>query len=200
MPIATDDPATNATEGNEPNSPDLTVRRPLASRAHHRRLLAGALVLAVLVAATAVAWRTMTRNEPLDDRAAAASERDAAQQDTIDALEKLLSADHRDAAVTLDSWSDATTGRLHARVVEQRSTLAGQIRRNKEKTRAKVVEVGLASWDSTAGTARLLAVLELDTQSNRSKSGSSVVRYLAMAQRVDGEWRLSAVQQLGDVS
>lgn len=200
MPTAaTDDRATDAPEGDEPDPADLTVRSPrLLVDGPRRRQLAAVLALALALAIATCAWLAATRDEPVDARSAAAAERDAARHDTAQALETLLSADHLDAAATLDGWSGVTTGRLHSRLVEQRSAVLRQIRRNKEATDAKVVESGLASWDSKAGTARLLAVLELTAK--KAKATTTVVRYLAMAQRVDGQWRLSAVQQMGDDS
>lgn len=202
MPTAaTDHRPADAPEGNEPDAADPTVRPTrLSIDGSPLTLLASALALALVLAITACIWQGTAREEPISARSAAASERDAAHQETARALETLLSAEYRDAATTLDGWSDVTTGRLHARLVDQRSALARQLRRNKESTDAKVVESGLASWDSAAGTARLIAVIDLTSPKAKAKATTTVVRYLAMAQRADGEWRLSAVQQLGDES
>lgn len=168
-----------------------------------RQRLASGLALVLMVSVGACVWAAWQHDghPTADTRNAAASDRDSARAATTAALEVLMSADHRAAAQTLDEWSAVTTGKLHARLVEQRKVLVRKLRKNGELTTAAVVDSGLSSWDGESGTARLLAVLELGTQNKAAQEPSStVVHYLALAQRVDGEWRLSAVQQLGEAS
>ncbi|GAA3523988.1 hypothetical protein [Nocardioides daeguensis] len=159
--------------------------------------LAGALVVALvaaLVVSGILAWQRGTQ-EP-SALAVRAHARDEARAAALRDIETLLTADHRDAAGTFTAWSAVTTGRLHAQLAQQRKSILKRLRATKEITTVRPVEAALSSWDEAAGTARLLAVLDLRKTSGDQPS-TQTVRYLAMTQRVDGKWLLSAVQQVG---
>lgn len=206
--VADDDPAATPDGASADQSADaadaadrLTVAgtRGIAG-AEPRVVLAGALVLALvmsLASCAVLAWRGGESEPSLLGQQAAA--RDEARAAALHDVETLMTADHRDAVGTFDSWSAVTTGRLRAQLSGQRKAIVKQLRATKEVTDVRTVESALASWDEAGGSARLLAVLELKTTSSGEPS-TRVVRYLAMTQRVDGEWLLSAVQQLGAAS
>lgn len=162
--------------------------------------LATALVVALVASVAAcglLAWQRASGEPSAAGQRVAA--RDDARTATLRAVETLMSADHRDAAGTYDAWSGVTTGRLHAQLADRRATIIKRLRTTKEVTTVHTVDAALASWDDAAGTARLLTVLELRTASGKD-TATRTVRYLAMTQRVDGEWLLSAVQQIGAAS
>lgn len=166
------------------------------TRSRIAAVLAGALV-ASGVACGVLAWqRAHEEPSPASQRATA---RDDARAATLHAVETLMSADHRDATGTYDRWSGVTTGRLHAQLGGQRAAIVKKLRTTKEVTSVHTVDAALTSWDDAAGTARLLTVLELRTSSGK-ESDTRKVHYLALAQRVDDAWLLSAVQQIGAVS
>jgi Mce-associated membrane protein len=170
-----------------------------ASDERRRNRLACALALALVVSAVlcgVLAWQRDDAPSPTARRAAA---RDATHASTLRDLETLMSADHRDAKATVDDWSAVTTGRLNAQLVRQQKSIVKRLRSTKEVTTVRTVDAALTSWDEAAGTARLLAVLELRTTSGKEPA-TRTVRYLAMSQRVDDEWLLSAVQQIGATS
>lgn len=190
----TDEPATHALL--TPHTPHL----PWGS--HGRGRLAAALTLLLTLSAGGCAylgWRQWDDAAATETPSGAAA-RDAAWSGTVDAVEALLSADYHEAGASLDRWTAVTTGRLHARLSSERSSLADELEHNKEVTTAEVVESGMTSWDETAGTARVLAVINLTTHAGRTEERTTVVRYLVMAQRIDSRWKLSAVQQIGDVA
>lgn len=165
-----------------------------------RGRLATALVVALVASVVTcglLAWQRATAEPSVASQRVAA--RDDARTATLRAVATLMSADHQDAAGTFDAWSGVTTGRLHAQLADQRAAIIKRLRTTKEVTTVRTVDAALASWDDGAGTARLLTVLELRTSSGKETS-SRTVRYLAMTQRVDGEWLLSAVQQIGAAS
>lgn len=161
-----------------------------------------AAVLVVALVASAVVCGVLAWQRANDEPSAAgqrAAARDDARIATLRAVETLMSADHQDAAGTHDRWSEVTTGRLHAQLADQRAAIVKRLRTTKEVTTVHTVDAALTSWDDAAGTARLLTVLELRTSPAKDTSPRTV-RYLAMAQRVEGEWLLSAVQQVGAAS
>lgn len=192
------DQAADADEGSEKSRPAPTRGRVLAEETTRVRL-AGVLLVALvagLVACGALAWQGSEEPSTLERRAAA---RDEARSAALRDVETLMTADHRDAAGTFESWTGITTGRLHAQLAEQRKTILTRLRATKEVTTVRTIEAALSSWDEAAGTARLLAVLELRTASKDTPT-TRTVRYLAMTQRIDGKWLLSAVQQVGAAS
>lgn len=162
--------------------------------------LATVLVAALtvgMVACSVLLWQ-QTQEQPNPARQKAEA-RDATHAATVRNLEALMAADHGDATGTFERWTTATTGRLHAQLGGERRAITRRLRSTEEVTTARTVEAALTSWDDAAGTARLLAVLELSTTSTEGET-KRTVRYLAMAQRVEGRWLLSAVQQLGATS
>ena len=198
--VADDDPAAEPSPADQP--PDAAERLTVATApglasTEPRLILAGALTLALvasLVACAVLAWRGGDSEPTSLGRQSAA--RDEARAAALHDVQTLMTADHRDAAGTFDNWSAVTTGRLHAQLDGRRKAIVKQLRATREVTDVRTFESALSSWDAAGGSARLLAVLELRTTSG-GKPTTRVVRYLAMTQRVDGEWLLSAVQQLG---
>jgi len=165
-----------------------------------RRGLGVVLLVALLISTTlcVLAWRSDGGDATGTDERAAA--RDEARAASVHDLEILMATDHRDAARTVDGWSSVTTGRLHRQLGEQRKALFKRLRQTQEVTTATTVEAALTSWDEAAGTARLIAVVELKTSMKGQDVKRHTVRYLAMTQRAKGAWRLSALQPLGEVS
>ncbi|HWJ11652.1 MAG TPA: hypothetical protein VNS46_19890 [Nocardioides sp.] len=173
---------------------------PGGTHATTRLRLAGALLVALVASMAAcgiVVWQH-GHQEPsaLQQRA---DTRDEARAAALRDVEALMSADHSDPAGTFETWSAVTTGRLHAQLTDRRRSILKRLKATQEVTAVRTVEAALSSWDEEAGTARLLAVLELRTTS-KDKPSTRTVRYLAMTQRVDGRWLLSAVQQVGGIS
>jgi hypothetical protein len=180
----------------------LSVRRgdwPVSGTV--RRQLAGVLLVVLALGAILCgALASDDQSEPPDADVQRAAARDDTREGMTRAVETLMTADHREAAETFTQWSSVTTGRLHARIADQKNSIMKKLRTTREVTTASTVEAALTSWDDAAGTAQLLSVVEVTATSAKEKDATRTVRYLALAQRVDGQWLLSALQQLGAVS
>lgn len=193
--------AASPTDASVDAADRLTVGAPGRLSTAAPSVILAAVLLVALVAGVAacalLAWRGGERE--LSSLGRQASARDEARAAALHDVETLMTADHRDADGTFDSWTAVTTGRLNAQLAGRQKAIVKQLRATKEVTTVRAVDSALASWDEAGGSARLLAVLELRTTS-KGEPSTRVVRYLAMTQRVDGEWLLSAVQQLGAAS
>ncbi|WP_110207814.1 nuclear transport factor 2 family protein [Nocardioides daejeonensis] len=163
-----------------------------------RQWLAGGLLTTLLIGAAACgAFALRDDVAPATAEAKQAALRDEASAATVRDMEVLLSADHHAAAETFQRWSEVTTGRLHTQLTKGRASIRRQIQAAKEVTSVRTLESALVSWDESAGTARVLTVVELTTTKAKTGPTKRTARYLAMAQRVDDAWRLSAIRQVG---
>ena len=60
----------------------------------------------------------------------------------------------------------------------------------------RVLDVAVSELDTRAGTAKLLVVVEISTAKDGSPPVEKRNRFLAGMSRVDGEWKLSAMDQV----
>jgi Mce-associated membrane protein len=153
--------------------------------------------LAVLVAALAVAaagwfgvsWWTAAQDTGGETRAEVLAAGRGG-------LVTLNSFDHRDPATGPDRWRDAATGELRSRIERDRDRESKAITAAKTVATATVTDSALTTVDERAGTAEIIAVLDLMVTPDGGQARTMRSRMLADLTRTADGWKLSAVQVL----
>ncbi|WP_188113465.1 hypothetical protein [Nocardioides humilatus] len=156
-----------------------------------RRATVLAAVLALL-AGTALMWAT-ARPEPDGAAATIATARDQALIDGSAAVETLHTLDHRDVADGLDSWAAVTAGELHDQVAAIDRKRAAALADVGAVSTARVVEAAIVDLDTDAGTAELIAFVEVTVV---PRSGPDTVErspYSVALRRDGGHWKVTAL-------
>ncbi|WP_375001755.1 hypothetical protein [Aeromicrobium sp. CTD01-1L150] len=193
--VADDETASDdsAVSDGPPESP--VADEPRATGGRGRRDLVLVLV-GVLVAVLGLgAWWVVDN----DGAYTQAEERDTVVVEATHAIEVLNTLDHREVEEGIDSWRSVSTGTLAdqlAAVGEDELTLLAE---QAKISTGEVVDAAVLDLDGT--TATLLAAVEV-TVVDDSGDGDDAEpevkrnRFSADLEKVDGEWKLSALQQL----
>jgi Mce-associated membrane protein len=165
---------------------------------HTRRLLGGALVVLLLLAVAVSGWQgwRMASDEPATASTAGTAGRDAAIKAADEALLAFNSIDYRRIDPILDGWSELSSGKLHASVTAGRKAVRREVTRARTVTSARVVRSALTSYDDGAGTATVVAVLAIRSQTEGGKAKTKHTRFAGLLQRSGSSWKLSAMQTL----
>jgi Mce-associated membrane protein len=178
----------------------MTTRTELDERT--RRVLGGVLVVLLVLAVGMSGWQgwrmASDRNESTS--VAGTGDRDAAVKAAGDALLAFNSIDYRRIGPILDDWADLSSGKLHASVTAGRKAVRREVTRSRTVTSARIVRSALTSYDDSAGTASLVAVIAIRTKTaGGSASGwakTKYTRFAGLVQRSGSYWKLSAMQTM----
>ncbi|GDY29131.1 hypothetical protein [Gandjariella thermophila] len=156
-------------------------------------------VLAVLAVATASwfgwSWWHTAHDEDLQFASARDAVLDAGRQELI----VLNTLDYQDADHGLERWRQAATGALLDELTRSRDSDAQQIRTAKTATAAKVVEAAVTRLDTHAGTADVIAVLEVSVTANGGQPSIRRSRLDAGMARTPQGWKVASLQVVGVV-
>ena len=117
----------------------------------------------------------------------------AARQDIV----VLNSLDYRNLDQGLSRWLSASTGTLHASFEHITAADRKRITDAKSVTTARIVEAAVVSLDATNGSATVIASVELTVTPPSGKAVIKRERQQADVSRVEGVWKISALQQVG---
>jgi Mce-associated membrane protein len=117
----------------------------------------------------------------------------AARQDIV----VLNSLDYRNLDQGLSRWLAASAGALHASFEHITAADRKRITDAKSVTTARIVEAAVVSLDATNGSATVIASVELTVTPLSGKAVIKRERQQADVSRVDGVWKISALQQVG---
>jgi Mce-associated membrane protein len=187
---------------SEPAAP--AAHEPAAAAAHPRRraelswLKRPAAICTALVAAAAifagyalVSWISAGN----DDTAHFAKARDAVLLDARQDIVVLNQLDYRNIDGGLKRWLDATTGDLHDQLANVSPADRKDISTAKKTSSGKVIDAAVTELDNRAGTATVIATVET-TVSPSNGAPPKRNRFKATMARVDGGWKLSALDQV----
>jgi Mce-associated membrane protein len=155
-----------------------------------------ALLAAALVCALGTWSYAQARG---DDTLAYAKSRDAALADGKRNLARLTSMDGKDAArVTsgLGAWLTASTGPLHDRLESSRKKDAAELTESGTTARGKVTDAALTALDDRAGTAALIATVDVEVTPRTGKAGTQRKRFEAMLARTGDGWKITSLEAL----
>lgn len=157
------------------------------------RLLVVLAVLSVLAAAFSgwSWWRASA-----DESAARGRERDAVLAAAGPELVTLNTIDYRTAAADVDRWIAATTGQYEKDLAGDRQLQIDRATRARTVSSASLVQAAVTEIDVSAGTARLLAVLDVRVSTGGAAS-PRLNRLTVDVSRSPGGWKVAAVQAAG---
>ncbi|MEU0126860.1 MULTISPECIES: hypothetical protein [unclassified Streptomyces] len=155
-----------------------------------------ALLAAALVCALGAWSYAQARG---DDTLAYAKSRDAALADGERHLARLTSMDGKNAAGVesgLTAWLAASTGPLHDRLESTRRKDAGELTESGATARGKVTDAALTALDERAGTAALIATVDVQVTPRTGKGGTERKRFEATLARTGQGWKVKALEAL----
>ncbi|WP_244223728.1 hypothetical protein [Amycolatopsis circi] len=163
---------------------------PTAAKAS-RRTLTWAAGIALAAAAAFAAWSAWSwhaaATAPTSTAGAARDEAVAAGR-TLVATVTTFDPQHRDQ--DLAHWQSATTGALQ-------TTLPNNVPSDGTATAGHVLDAGLSDLDAEAGTAKLLASVEITVAKDGTAQPVRRTRLSATLARTASGWKLSSLEQLG---
>lgn len=159
------------------------------------KLLGGwaALLSAVLVCALGGWSYAQARG---DDTLAYAKSRDAALAEGKRHLTRLNTLDGKNATAVragLDAWLGASTGPLRDQLKRTRSKDASELTASGSTARGKVTDAALTALDERAGTAALLATVDVEVTPRTGKAGTERKRFEATLARTGDGWKVKAL-------
>jgi Mce-associated membrane protein len=165
---------------------------------HHRRVLGSALVVLLLVAVGVSGWQgwRLANDEPGTTSVAGTAERDAALNAADEALLAFNTIDYQHIDPILDRWSELSSGKLHASVTAGRKAVTREVTRARTVTSARLVRSALTSYDDDAGTATVVAVVDIRSRTRGRAEKSKTTRFTCLVQRSGSSWKLSAMQTM----
>lgn len=163
------------------------------------RTLAGwAAVLAAVLFCVFGGWSYASARG--DDTLAYAKSRDAALTAGREHLTRLNTLDGKDARSVdagLGGWLDASTGPLHDQLKRTRAKDARDLRASGSTARGTVTDAALTALDERAGTAELIATVDIEVTPRTGRAGSERKRFEATLARTAGGWKVKALTAIG---
>ena len=194
LPECSDASVPSAASAPSASSDDTTapadVATPDPERPPRRTLtwIAGAALAAAAAFAAWSAWSWhAAATAPASADGATRDEATAAGR-TLIATVTTFDPQHRDQ--DLAHWRDATTGSLQA-------SLAGTAPPSGPATTGHVLDAGLSELNAEAGTAKLLASVEITVTADGAAQPARRTRLAATLARTASGWKLSSLDQLG---
>ncbi|WAL67460.1 hypothetical protein ORV05_06660 [Amycolatopsis cynarae] len=160
-------------------------------------VLLGMTVLAVVavVAATwfGLSWWTAAH----DEAGLRARDRDTVLAAATDALTALNTIDYHDPGPALDRWIQVTTGQFGKNLSGDRQLQLDRAVTSRTIATASVRQAAVTELDEAGGTARVIAVVDVQLSTNGSAAAPSRSRLNATLTRTESGWKISAVQGAG---
>jgi Mce-associated membrane protein len=156
-------------------------------------LLATASATAVIAAACAGwfgwSWYSAANSSPLSNSAA----RDAALQDGEQAIQNLNTFDYHHASQDLNIWLASATGNLRAGMAQGRATFLQEVKQIKADTAARILDGALTALDTHAGTATIMAAIQLTVYQPPNQPTVELCSVEATLARTSSGWEPSAM-------
>ncbi len=161
-------------------------------------MLTRALTVVAALAVLAAAWFGWSWwSAAQDDGLTRGRERDAVLAAAAGQLVVLNTIDYRTGAKDVDRWLGVTTGRLGKDLTGDRQLQIDRANTGKTVATARFKQAAVTELDAVAGTARLMAVLDVSVSTGGGAAAPKVSRLTVDYQRVEGGWKVSAVQAAG---
>jgi Mce-associated membrane protein len=156
------------------------------------------VMLGVVVLALAFAgWGGWTWLEAgNDDSLAYATARDDVLAAGRVQVATLTTLDYHDVDAGIDRWLAVSTGGLREELAATDGATREQLAANATVATGRVLDAAVSELDERAGAAKLLVSVEISTAKGGSPPTAKRNRFVAGMSRVDGEWKLSALDQV----
>ncbi|WP_290058832.1 hypothetical protein [Amycolatopsis solani] len=155
------------------------------------------LVVATVLAAVAAGWSGFTWWQAAhDDGVARAVVREDALGAGRAAVAGLTTLDYRQAAPGYQRWLDVSGGALHDELAADRQGSLDRIAQAKTVTTGKVTDAAVTEVDPGAGTAKLIASVELVVAPEGGDAVTKRNRFQAELTRGPDGWRVTGLGQV----
>jgi len=157
-----------------------------------------AAAAALLVAAVAFAgWSGWSWFDAAHDETLAyATARDDALRTGREHIAQLTTLDHHDVDGGIARWLDVSTGSLHDELSRTDDETRTTLRQGAAVSTGKVLDAAISELDQRAGTARMLASVEITVAKEGAAPATKRNRFVAQLTRTDAGWKLSAIDQV----
>jgi Mce-associated membrane protein len=173
----------------------LSRLRPASQRRRPAPLLTAATVLLVLAAAFAGwsgwSWYQAAHAGP----SSVAQARDQALRDGEQAVQNFNTLDYRTVGQGLKLWEQSSTGALHAQVASGLARFEQQVKQARTVTKATVLDGALTALNARAGTATILAAVQIVVTPSHGSPITKQSRLIGQLTRTPSGWKLSALSQ-----
>lgn len=170
--------------------------RPASERWRPNPPLTAALVL-LLLAATFAGWSGWSWYQAAHaGPSALAQARDQALRDGEQAVQNFNTLDYRNVGQGLKLWEQSSTGALHSQIATGAARFEQQVEQAKTVTKATVLDGALTALDVRAGTATILAAVQIVVTPSHGSPVTKQSRLVGQLTRTPSGWKLSALSQV----
>ncbi|SFW91557.1 hypothetical protein [Amycolatopsis australiensis] len=156
-----------------------------------------AAVLAVVVTAAFAGWSAIGWYRAAHSEARTyGTARDEALASGRELVARLCSLDYHRLDQGLAQWLDATTGPLHDRLAHTDDATKKTLTQDATVSTGKVLDAAVSELDEHAGTAKLLASVEITALKEGVAPATKRNRFAAGLTRTASGWKLSALDEL----
>ncbi|MDT8915608.1 hypothetical protein [Amycolatopsis sp. PS_44_ISF1] len=176
-------------------------RKPSRIAAAARRKPLWAAAAAVAAAAVFAGWSGYTWYSAAHSPSATYGEtRDEALTTGRTLVATLNTLDYHQVDAGLSHWLDASTGPLHDQLARTTPQTKQALTAAATVATGKVLDAGLSELDAHAGTAKLIASVEVTVEKAGTAPATRRNRYAATLTRTPSGWKLSTLDQLAVTS
>lgn len=126
---------------------------------------------------------------------ALAQTRDQVLQAGEQEVQNFSTLDYRHVGQGLDLWEQSSTGPLRAQITASRAQFERQVEQAKTITTAKILDAALVALDIRAGTAAIIAAVQIDVTPSQGAPVSKQARLAGQLTRTASGWKLTALGQ-----
>jgi Mce-associated membrane protein len=171
------------------------VRTVIRGIARDPVLAVGAVLAAIAVifaAQSGWSWYSAARSgtPPL------AQTRDQVLQTAEQEVQNFSTLDYRHVSAGLNLWEQSSAGPLRAQIIAGRTQFERQVEQAKTVTTAKILDAALVTLNVQAGTASIIAAVQIDVTAPRGAPVSKQSRLEGQLTRTSAGWKLTALGQV----
>jgi Mce-associated membrane protein len=126
---------------------------------------------------------------------ALAQTRDQALQAGEQAVQNFNTLDYRHVGQGLNLWEQSSTGALRAQIVAGRAQFEQQVEQAKTITTAKILDAAVVSLNIRAGTASIIAAVQINVVPGKGAPVSKQARLIGQLTRTAQGWKLTSLGQ-----
>lgn len=176
---------------------DVTPDHGRTAPPQPRRWLVAAAAALLAAATLFTGWAAWSWHAATTDEAVAyAVARDEALRAGREHLAQLTSMDHHDVDAGMARWLDVSTGPLRDELAGADESTRAALRTGGAVSTGVVLDAAISELDQRAGTARLLASVEITVTKAGAAPAVKRNRFVAQLTRTDAGWKLSAIDQV----
>jgi Mce-associated membrane protein len=167
-----------------------------ARRIFRDPVLAVAAVLAVVAAVFAAVSGWSWHSAAESGTPALAQTRDQVLQAGELEVQNFNTLDYRHVGQGLTLWEQSSAGPLRAQIIAGRSQFERQVEQAKTDTTAKILDAALVTLNLQAGTAGIIAAVQLDVIPPQGAPVSKQARLEGQLTRTASGWKLTSLGQV----